>query len=80
MASVHSDNNPLGQVSAYRDTYDPSVLFPIERDESWRAQGLDRNQFPFFGVDIWNGYEISWLNAKGKPLVCTAEFRPLAVI
>jgi len=75
MASVHSDNNPLGQVSAYRDTYDPSVLFPIERDESWRAQGLDRNQFPFFGVDIWNGYEISWLNAKGKPLVCTAEFR-----
>lgn len=75
MASVHSDSNPLGQVSAYCDTYDPSVLFPIERDESWKAQGLDRNQTAFFGVDIWNGYEISWLNAKGKPMVCTAEFR-----
>jgi 7-cyano-7-deazaguanine reductase len=50
MASVHSDNNPLGQVSAYRDTYDPSVLFPIERDESWRAQGLCRDQCPFFEV------------------------------
>ena len=75
MASVTSEHNPLGKVSAYKDEYDASLLFPIEREESWRAQGLDRHEVPFYGVDIWNGYEISWLNSKGKPVVCLAEFR-----
>jgi 7-cyano-7-deazaguanine reductase len=75
MASVTSEHNPLGKVSAYKDEYDASLLFPIEREESWRAQGLDRHEVPFYGVDIWNGYEISWLNPKGKPVVCLAEFR-----
>lgn len=75
MSSVHSETNPLGQVSAYVDQYDATLLFPIEREESWRAQGLQRLQVPFFGEDIWNGYEISWLTPTGKPVVCVAEFR-----
>lgn len=75
MSSVHSETNPLGQVSAYVDQYDATLLFPIERDESWRAQGLERQQVPFWGEDIWNGYEISWLTPTGKPVVCVAEFR-----
>src|SRR5690606_41095009 len=25
-------------------------------------------------ADIWNAYEISWLNSKGKPVVATATF------
>ena len=29
---------------------------------------------PFFGVDIWNAYEISWLNLRGKPQVAIATF------
>ncbi|MFM9114241.1 MAG: NADPH-dependent 7-cyano-7-deazaguanine reductase QueF, partial [Polynucleobacter victoriensis] len=29
---------------------------------------------PFFGVDIWNAYELSWLNAKGKPQLAIATF------
>lgn len=74
MASVTSEHNPLGKVSAYKDEYDPSLLFPIEREESWRVHGLDRNAVTFYGEDIWNGYEISWLNSRGKPLVCLAEF------
>jgi 7-cyano-7-deazaguanine reductase len=28
---------------------------------------------PFFGVDIWNAYEISWLNQRGKPQVAIAR-------
>ncbi|MBS1187946.1 MAG: queF [Burkholderiaceae bacterium] len=24
---------------------------------------------PFFGIDIWNAYELSWLNLRGKPQV-----------
>ncbi len=75
MTSVHSENNPLGKHSAYPEQYDPTLLFPIARDESWKAQGQNRAAVPFYGVDIWNGYEISWLNLKGKPVVCVAEFR-----
>jgi 7-cyano-7-deazaguanine reductase len=30
---------------------------------------------PFHGVDIWNAYELSWLDARGKPVVALAEFR-----
>jgi 7-cyano-7-deazaguanine reductase len=29
---------------------------------------------PFYGHDLWTGYEISWLNAKGKPVVAIGEF------
>ena len=28
---------------------------------------------PFGGVDIWNGYELSWLNPKGKPQVAILQ-------
>src|SRR5690606_22944277 len=28
----------------------------------------------WIGADIWNAYEISWLNSKGKPVVATATF------
>jgi 7-cyano-7-deazaguanine reductase len=28
---------------------------------------------PFHGIDIWNHYEVSWLNTKGKPIVATAQ-------
>jgi 7-cyano-7-deazaguanine reductase len=27
------------------------------------------SELPFSGTDRWNGYELSWLNSKGKPLV-----------
>ena len=75
MGSVNSEHNPLGKSSDYKDQYDPSLLFPIEREESWKVHGLDRNEVAFYGEDIWNGYEISWLNSRGKPIVCMAEFR-----
>ena len=28
---------------------------------------------PFYGIDLWNHYEVSWLNSKGKPMVAIAE-------
>ena len=75
MGSVHSETNPLGKTSDYPDQYDAGLLFPIDRNESWKAMGDDRSSIQFHGVDIWNGYEVSWLNGKGKPIVCVAEFR-----
>jgi len=29
---------------------------------------------PFYGDDLWTGFELSWLNAKGKPVVAMANF------
>lgn len=67
-------HSPLGKETAYANQYDPSLLYPIERDINWQLRGVDRSTLPFFGEDIWNAYEISWLNSKGKPVVALAEF------
>ena len=67
-------HSPLGKETVYANQYDSSLLYPIERDINWQARGVERTTLPFFGEDIWNSYEISWLNAKGKPIVALAEF------
>lgn len=65
---------PLGKSSAYVDTYAPELLFPVSRVEKRLELGL-AGELPFFGVDIWNAWELSWLNSKGKPQVAIAEVR-----
>jgi 7-cyano-7-deazaguanine reductase len=67
------NQNPLGHQTEYVSQYAPHLLFPIARAESRKHLGLDSN-LPFFGVDIWTGYELSWLNQSGKPMVAVAEF------
>ena len=67
---------PLGQATQYPDQYDPSLLFPIARSENRLKLGIQANQaLPFVGVDIWNAFELSWLNKRGKPQVALAEFQ-----
>lgn len=68
-------SSPLGQETAYVNQYDAGLLYPIARDLNWKARGISRRTLPFKGVDIWNAYEVSWLNPKGKPIVRLAEFR-----
>src|SRR4051812_5033636 len=67
------DDAPLGKTSSYITTYTPSLLFPIPRKIKRDEIGIG-NILPFTGVDIWTGYELSWLNPKGKPCVAIAEF------
>lgn len=72
---THSvDASPLGQKTTYVSSYDASLLFPIARSESRKALDI-AIELPFFGYDIWTGYELSWLNNKGKPEVAVAEFK-----
>jgi 7-cyano-7-deazaguanine reductase len=67
---------PLGQASQYPDQYDPGLLFPIPRLNNRLKLNLQENQnLPFVGVDIWNAFELSWLNKKGKPQIALAEFQ-----
>lgn len=64
----------LGQSTEYVDTYTPSLLFPIARKLNRDDLNIDEAQLPFKGQDIWTGYEVSWLNNKGKPIVGVALF------
>ena len=67
-------HGPLGQSVAYASQYDPSLLFPIARSHNRAALNLTAGNLPFTGVDLWNAYELSWLDAKGKPRVAMATF------
>jgi 7-cyano-7-deazaguanine reductase len=69
-----AEDSPLGRAVAYRDDYDASLLFPIPRAHKRAELGLSV-PLPFQGVDIWNAYELSWLDLRGKPRVALAEFR-----
>lgn len=60
-------NNPLGKTISFKSQYDPELLFPIPRDINRKQSGITEPVFK--GYDIWNCYEFSWLNLKGKPEV-----------
>ena len=61
-------DSPLGKPASYEGSYDPSLLYPIDRSQTREGLGLGKT-VPFFGIDIWNAYELSWLNLRGKPQV-----------
>ncbi|MGU5779861.1 NADPH-dependent 7-cyano-7-deazaguanine reductase QueF [Aeromonas caviae] len=62
----------LGQQSAYISQYTPSLLQPVPRSLNRDDLGL-RGELPFQGCDVWTLYELSWLDAKGKPVVAIGE-------
>ncbi len=61
-------DSPLGKPAAYVTQYDAGLLFPIARKPKRDELGVF-GTLPFFGIDIWNAYEVSWLNLRGKPQV-----------
>ncbi len=67
------ESSPLGKPVAYQAEYMPSLLFPIARRQKREEIGVV-GTLPFFGVDIWNAYEVSWLNLRGKPQIAIATF------
>lgn len=69
-----AEHSQLGQKTEYCQQYDPSLLFPIPRQENRNELGFTLATMPFVGLDIWSAYEASWLNSKGKPIVAIAEF------
>jgi len=70
----HSYDSPLGEPTVYESEYSPGTLYAIPRIEDRAKLGIT-GEPPFSGTDVWNAYEISWLNMKGKPVAATAEFR-----
>jgi 7-cyano-7-deazaguanine reductase len=67
------ETSPLGKTVPYHSSYNRDLLFPIPRQLQRDKCGIP-NALPFKGWDIWNGFEIAWLNSKGKPMLGVAEF------
>lgn len=65
--------SPLGHATTYSEQYDPGLLFAVERAPlraGLPAAALARMR----GADVWNAYELYWLDSFGKPQVAVATF------
>lgn len=75
---------PLGKDVSYPKGYDASLLFPMPRLDARLTLALTSlpaasntlpGALPFKGFDLWNAYELSWLNAKGLPKVALLRLK-----
>jgi 7-cyano-7-deazaguanine reductase len=65
----------LGKATDYSSSYDPSLLDPIPRATAREQLEAIGGPLPdFIGVDLWTGFEVSWLNTHGMPQVAIVEF------
>jgi len=75
-AGMNQNDIPLGREVAYPAHYDAGLLFPIARTLGRAEIGIDTTvdatPLPFVGHDRWHAYELSWLDARGKPVAATA--------
>lgn len=68
------EQSQLGKATAYPDQYAPQTLFPIARQPQRSELGMTAGAaLPFTGADLWTGYELSWLNPRGKPQVALVQ-------
>jgi len=65
----------LGKITEYCSEYNPNLLQAVPRSLNRNDLSLTESTLPFLGEDVWYGYELSWLDNKGKPVVAVAEFR-----
>jgi 7-cyano-7-deazaguanine reductase len=63
----------LGRQTPAVDSYSPNLLYPIPRAAGRELIGTG-GALPFTGTDLWHAYEMSWLDARGKPVVRVGRF------
>lgn len=71
MSHAYLEGAPLGREVRSTNSYDPSLLFPISRAANRESLGPVPS---WVGADVWNAYEMSWLNSRGKPVVAIGRF------
>lgn len=69
----YAEGSALGQGSQYNQAYSAELLFPIARDH-YRIT-IDKLIDAAFGYDLWQCYELSWLNNKGLPQVACGNIK-----
>lgn len=76
MNKDYAQDSGLGKGSEYDHAYNPDLLFPIARAD-YRAT-IDNYIESAYGHDLWQCYELSWLNQQGLPQVaCANIFVPI---
>ena len=68
-------NLSLGISTDYKSHYDADLLQGVPRSLNRDELQLSADNLPFYGFDLWNIYELSWLNKKGKPVVATGVIK-----
>jgi 7-cyano-7-deazaguanine reductase len=63
----------LGQHTPVVETYSPELLYPIPRQEARSNLGI-HGVLPFYGVDQWYAYEMSWLDQNKRPVARVGRF------
>ena len=63
----------LGKSSDYKSQYDPSLLVREPRQSNRTYLGIEDDNLPFVGYDVWNGYEVSALTNNGRPMAAIAK-------
>ncbi len=64
----------LGKAVAWPERYAPEVLCALPRRDSRKPLGIGE-PLPFHGEDVWNAWELAWLDRRGKPVTATAVLR-----
>jgi 7-cyano-7-deazaguanine reductase len=70
---AYADASPLGKTTDYPERYDPALLFSMPRTAGRDALSLG-GVTPFRGADLWTAYELTWLDARGKPQLALLKF------
>jgi 7-cyano-7-deazaguanine reductase len=63
---------PLGHDTGYPDSYQPGLLYTVPRAPQRAALGIP-DALPFTGADLWTAYDLTWLDARGKPQAAIAS-------
>ena len=57
----------------YSSTYDPGLLVKIPRYLNREQYGIKEDALPFYGYDVWNGYEVTAMTVYGVPVVAVMK-------
>ena len=71
MTSNDKQGMLLGKHTPVVEVYAPELLYPIDRSTTRDSLG---SMPAMYGADLWHAYELSWLDASGKPVVRVGRF------
>lgn len=65
----------LGKKVEGSESYDPSLLVAVQRNENRTCYKIDSCNLPFRGTDVWHAYEFSSLTKNGLPVTSVLKLK-----
>ncbi len=63
-----SESKFLGKQVKYPQHYSPEMLVSVPRKLNREEYDISDDNLPFYGVDVWHAYELSFMTKKGLPV------------